>query len=84
MKGDVYMVYAKIHCGNCNRKWLVYWRDANSSESKVCPHCGKEIDDDLWDHDVKHAMASVVDTNMELQRYADGYNRTRFRVEYIG
>lgn len=43
------MGHLKIYCANCTGKWEVYKRDMKSDTERVCPYCGKEIRQTIWE-----------------------------------
>lgn len=77
------MSFMRIHC-SCGRSWEIYARDDWKAEkARQCPHCGKHINQEIWDKEVLPAFAAASDSNNELYKYHTGYNKPLFSVDYV-
>ena len=77
------MAFLKMFCGSCKQKWDVYARQMNEEESRVCPHCGAEIDRQTWKNQIVPALGQVADANRELMKDHLGYHSPAFSFDVI-
>lgn len=78
------MAYIRIHCDSCGGTWEVYRYNYKESTALTCPHCGKDVDRELWRSQVIPALGAVMDANAELFKYHIGLNEPLFFIDIIG
>ncbi len=77
------MAYLKIHCDYCGQSWEVYERAVKDEHSRMCPHCGSEIDSQTWKRQIVPALAQAADANRELIKDHTGYHAPVFSFDVI-
>ena len=76
------MAYLKIYCDFCGQIWDVYSRSKKDNQSKVCPHCGAEIDPQSWWKMVS-ALDEVQEANRELLTDHEVYHFPLFQFDVV-
>ena len=72
------MGFLRIHCHACGGAWEVYRRQVDGAAARECPHCGKRIEQGVWNGEIRPAYKAFEGANAALPDLP-----TRFEVDYI-